>query len=233
MTGKSSSSTRSAPFWSCMFDKMTRNSAFVKRNCSWKVTSSKSVILFRVVFLTDRGRGKRSSLRPCTILRHIRITTFQSKSVACTDRRISSTLPPVSVSDSIAVEKNLKCDTRKSLRVFLVRRTRSSMRIFCTASSSLRGAQILGPCRWHWMVSRPSKCGIEYRERQTATVKKWNHILSTFTLIDQIETHILEVVNLVCLLEKIKIIWNQNGRFVEFMLFFTSPKTESRPPYCL
>jgi hypothetical protein len=30
MTGEPASSTRSAPFWSCMFDKMTRNSAFVK-----------------------------------------------------------------------------------------------------------------------------------------------------------------------------------------------------------
>jgi hypothetical protein len=43
----------------------------------------------------------------------------------------------------------------------------------------------------------------------------------------------LELVNSVYLLEKIKIIWNQNGRFVEFKLFFTSPKTESRPPYFL
>ncbi len=147
MTGKAASSARSAPFWSCMFDKMTRNSAFVKRNCSWKVTSSKSVILFRAVFLTDRARGKHSSLSVCVILRHIRSNTFQSKSVACPSRSISSTLPLVSVSDSIAVEKDLKCDMRKSLRVFLVRRTRSSMQICCTVVNSLRGAQILGSCR--------------------------------------------------------------------------------------
>jgi hypothetical protein len=42
--------------------------------------------------------------------------------------------------------------------------------------------------------------------RITAAVKPRNHTLSTFALIDQIETHILELVNLVCLLEKIKII---------------------------
>jgi hypothetical protein len=72
------------------------------------VTSSKSVILFSVVFLTDSARDKRSSLRSCVILRHIHSTTFQSKSVTYTDRRISSTLPPVSVNDSIVVEKDLK-----------------------------------------------------------------------------------------------------------------------------
>ena len=73
---------------------MSRNSALAKGICSWKVTSSKSVILLRAVLLTDRAQVKRRSLCACLILRHIRSTIFQSTSVACTAPSISSTLPP-------------------------------------------------------------------------------------------------------------------------------------------
>ena len=138
---------------------MSRNSALVKRICSWKVTSSKSVILLRAVLLTDRAQGKRRSLCACVILRHIRSTIFQSTSVACTAPSISSTLPPVSVSDAIAAPKDLAWDMRKSLRFFLVRRTRSSTRVCYTAVRILRvHAKIRGSCRWHGIRSSAHLC---------------------------------------------------------------------------
>ena len=35
----------------------------------------------------------------------------------------------------------------------------------------------------------------------------------------------------ISIIQNFNIIWNQNGTFVEFMLFFILPKTGSRPPY--
>ena len=138
---------------------MSRNLALVKRICSWKVTSSKSVILLRAVLLTDRAQGKRRSLCVCVILRHIRNTIFQSTSVSCTVTSISSTLPPVRVSDAIAAPKDLVWDMRKSLRFFLVRRTWSSTRSHCSAVRSLCvHTKIRDSCRWHGIRSSALLC---------------------------------------------------------------------------